>query len=123
MDGGGLVRMREGARSIQETPKGVIRKYINKCGGPPNLRHTDNDSNQNRAYIKKSHVNTETIHDMEKTMSQQCVQTKFVEEIHWPPLRKLYKWFQLVSFTIFFTFHFLLFVVVVLLVLCFDHGD
>lgn len=53
MDGGELVRMREGARSIQETPRGVIRKYINKCGGPPNLRHTVNDSNQNRAYIKK----------------------------------------------------------------------
>ena len=122
MDGGRLVRMREGARSIQETPRGVVRKYINKCRGPPNLRHTVNDSNQNRAYIKKSHVNTETIHDIEKTTSQQCVQTKFVEEIQ-PPLRKLYKWFQLVSFTIFFTFHFLLFVVVVLLVLCFDHGD
>lgn len=85
MDGGRLVRMREGARSIQETPRGVIRKYINKCGGPPNLRHTVNDSNQNRVYIKKSHVNTETIHDIEKTTSQQCVQTKFVEEIQAPP--------------------------------------
>ena len=96
MDGGRLVRMREGARSIQETPRGVVRKYINKCRGPPNLRHTVNDSNQNRAYIKKSHVNTETIHDIEKTTSQQCVQTKFVEEIQAPPpLRKLYKWFQL----------------------------
>ena len=85
MDGGRLVRMREGARSIKEAPRGVIWKYINKCGGPPNLRHTVNDSNQNRAYIKKSHVNTETILDIEKTTSQQCVQTKFVEEIQGGP--------------------------------------
>ena len=39
--------------------------------------------------------NTETIHDIEKTTSQQCFQTKFVEEIQGTPLRKLYKWFQL----------------------------
>ena len=73
MDGGRLVRMREGARSIQETPRGVVRKYINKCRGPPNLRHTVNDSNQNRAYIKKSHVNTETIHEIGRASCRERV--------------------------------------------------
>ena len=56
-------------------------KYINKCE-PPSLLYTVNDSNnQNSAYIKKSHVNTESGHNIEKTLSQQCVQIEFVEEI------------------------------------------
>ena len=50
--------------------------------GPPNLLYAVNDiSNQNSAYLKKSPVNTENSHDIEKTMSQQCVQIEFVEEI------------------------------------------
>ena len=57
-------------------------KYTNKCGGSPNLLYTVNDrSNQNSAYIKKSHVNTENCHDIEKIISQQCIQIEFVEEI------------------------------------------
>ena len=67
------------SRRLEE---GVIMKYINKCGRPPNLLYTGNgSSNQNSAYIKKSHVNTENSHDIEKTMSQQCVQIEFAEEI------------------------------------------
>ena len=31
--------------------------------------------------LKKWHFNTENSHDIEETMSQQCVQIKFVEEI------------------------------------------
>ena len=48
-------------------------KHINKCGGPPNLLYTVNDSsNQNSAYIKKSHINTENSYDIEKTVLTIC---------------------------------------------------
>ena len=57
-------------------------EYINKCGGPPNLLYTVNDSsNRNSAYIKKNHMLIENSHDIEKTMSEQCIQVEFVEEI------------------------------------------
>ena len=50
----GLARVREGHVQSRRLEEGVIMKYINKCGGPPNLLYTVNDSsNQNSAYIKK----------------------------------------------------------------------
>ena len=72
----------EGHDQSRRLKEGVITKYINKCGGTSNLLYTVNDSsNQNSAYIKKSHVDTENSHNIEKTMSQQCVQIEFVGEI------------------------------------------
>ena len=73
-------------------------KYINKCRRLPNLLYTVNDSsNQNSAYFKKNHML------MQKTVTilrKQCPNNASRSSLS----RKLYNWFQLVSFTIVFTF-------------------
>ena len=73
-------------------------KYINKCGGPPNLLYTVNDSsNQNSAHIKNNH---RLIQKTVTILRKHCPNNASRSSL----LRKLYNWFQLVSFTIVFTF-------------------
>ena len=76
-------RMRGGGQEqSRRLLDGVVMKYLNKCGEPPNLFFNVNDSsNRSSAYIKNSHVNTENSHDIKTATSQQCVQIEFVEEI------------------------------------------
>lgn len=61
--------------------KGVIMKYINKCRGLLiyGILLTVVFKIVHRQ--KKSQVNTENSHNIEKTTSQQCIEIEFVKEI------------------------------------------